>query len=125
MAQVDELAKKVDEVEAKNKEVIDRNINVSVTEKQANILRKIIKEKAELEVRFTKLGEQEQDFITIIAEFKNINQEKVEQVKFSELGDSLIFTMKPESKPESKPEVLKEVTKEEPVKEAKEVKLEK
>lgn len=104
MAQDDNLKKQVKNIEAKSKVIIDNTIRIPLTEKQASIIRKVAMDKQVLEKEFNKLNEKESELITLALEFKAIDQKKVEQVKFSELGDALVVIMKPEEKLEVKEE---------------------
>lgn len=98
MAQDDNLKEQVKNIEAKSKVIIDNTIRIPLTEKQASIIRKVAMDKQVLEKEFNKLNEKESELITLALEFKAIDQKKVEQVKFSELGDALVVIMKPEEK---------------------------
>jgi|SRR5688572_761835 len=99
------------DAELENKDLIERTIKIPLTPKQLVIIQEISNDRQVLQDKLTANNKREQDIISFVLEFKEIDAENTEGIRL--VGKDIVVVMKPKPKPEVKEE--KEESKTEPM----------
>lgn len=88
----------VKNVERVNKEGIENTKRVPLTKKQIDIFTKAVTDSQKYQEELRKTKEKENELLTIILEFANIDSTKITNIKLSETNDALVIEFIPQPK---------------------------